>query len=66
MALTVLLSWRFRARAFRPGPAGGGRPEGVPELSCPSGGADPSTASAGQTPIARFTQTSPTSMPTFS
>ncbi len=55
MALTVMLTWRFR-HAVRRSPGDRGTPYA----------ADPAIARETQIPMARFSHTSPTSMPTFS
>jgi hypothetical protein len=55
MALTVLLTWRFRHAVRR-----------SPGDRVTTYVAEPAIGRETQTPIARFSQTSPTSIPTFS
>jgi hypothetical protein len=64
VALTVLLTWRYAHALRRPTGEPGTSYDGKPaEIRAST--RDPAPPRRAQTAIARFTQTSPTSMPTF-
>lgn len=62
----MLLTWRYHRTGTRTLPASDvAAPRPVREAAGEEGGQRPARRT-GQTPIARLTQTSPTTMPTFS